>query len=393
MAAGEDGNHGDDATGEAQGEASASAGSASAAEPSGPTVDALHRRIAELEHQLEQTVLLHERVALLEERKLGTSLEGIKDQLGTVEGRMKSIESRRDAWLRTLLLTLAAPLAAGVFGQVTKQRDVELKKFEQNLDLVDRALEFDKGPAYRKATLEYILDLNEPEQPIATWANEQLERQVNPQFDDVKSVADSKVKQVRELEAELEQSAAELEQIDEKLDRAASEPEDEPAAIERVAKDAAQRQRVAHKAQDLQDKLVSETQSANALLDQAGQAPIVTKPKPAVDDQPAKPERGAAGASEPLIYIQVASFAAERREDALSYIETLDAYPTLLLYREPFYVVMVGPYADAEAAGRVIERDKQRTDRQFDAGMKIRDLNKFCALQVQTADAVVCTPS
>jgi len=54
---------------------------------------------------------------------------------------------------------------------------------------------------------------------------------------------------------------------------------------------------------------------------------------------------------------------------------------------------MVGPYADAEAAGRVIERDKQRTDRQFDAGMKIRDLNKFCALQVQTADAVVCTPS
>ena len=354
------------------------------------SVTALHRRIAELEQQLDETALLKERVAMLEERKLGASLEGIQEQLGAVKGRMGAIESRRDAWIRTLLLTLAAPLAAGVFGQVTKQRDVQLKKFEQNLDLVDRALEFEKGPAYRKATLEYILDVNSEEEPIAVWANEQLELQVKPQFNDVKTVADTKVQEVKALEEELERSAAELEQIEQDLEQAATSPPTGSGDYEKIAKDAAKRQHVADKAQKLQQRIETETEAANALLNQAGQAPIVTPPP--VEDMPLEAEADEV-AVEPLIYIQVASFNSERLVDAQDHLDLLAAYQTLLLFREPFYVVMVGPFADVEAAGELIERAKNDPRSEFHQGAKIRDLNKFCGVQVQTAEALVCTPN
>ena len=125
---------------------------------------ALERRIAELEQQLGhargEDALLQERIKELEERRLGVSLDGIKTQLGHVDKRLGQVESRRDAWLRTLVLTLAVPVAAGIFGQCDLQRDVELKRFEQNLALVDRALDSSKGEAYRRSVLDYIAALN-----------------------------------------------------------------------------------------------------------------------------------------------------------------------------------------------------------------------------------------
>ncbi len=89
-----------------------------------PAAATLLAKIAELEQRLQDTQLLKERVAELEQRRMGASLESIaaglgelenrlSGDLGEVETRLKSIESRRDAWIRTLLLTLAAPLAAG----------------------------------------------------------------------------------------------------------------------------------------------------------------------------------------------------------------------------------------------------------------------------------------
>lgn len=116
---------------------------------------------------------LLDRVALLEKAQLGVSLRDVKESLGHLEGRLESIESTRGAWIRTLVLTLAAPLAAGVFGYVTNGREIELKRFEQNLALVDRSLDFAEGEAYRRAVLEYISDSN-PDTELHDWAEEQL---------------------------------------------------------------------------------------------------------------------------------------------------------------------------------------------------------------------------
>lgn len=124
----------------------------------------------------EAIIELHERIETLEKQRHNAALEQVKDDLHLVTESVRAIETRRGAWVRTLVLAIAAPLAAGVFGLISKWRDVEVAKFEQYNLLVDRALDPNKGEAYREAVLSYISGLDDDRGQLKDWADAQIER-------------------------------------------------------------------------------------------------------------------------------------------------------------------------------------------------------------------------
>ena len=129
--------------------------------------------------QSESTDRIEQLARRIEELEVGRSeakLEDMQEGLARIKSTVDAIETRRDAWLRTLVLAIAAPIAAGVFGVIDKQREIEVKKFEQYNLLVDRALDATKGETYRLGVLYYIRDLDtgESTKHMGAWADRQI---------------------------------------------------------------------------------------------------------------------------------------------------------------------------------------------------------------------------
>lgn len=354
------------------------------AKPAGADpIDVLHQRIAELERQLSETAQLRERIAGLEERNLGFSLEGIKEQLGGVEDRMNSVESKRDAWARTLLLTIAAPLAAGVFGQFTKMRDVQLKRFEQNLQLVDRALDFEKGEAYREGVLEYIEDLNEDEDPVSIWAQDQLDA-LEVQIDSVRDIAKDKKKEVDTKKDRIKKKNREIEDLKRDVEKVTVAANADPTMLRDLDDTLTKLEQTRNEAEVLQAEVEVEAEEASELAQRAGQAPVsstgvtVTQAAQAlpVEDTPEQ------------YFIQVASFSLDNPKLAKERISALDeaGLEAVLLTRAPYFVVMVGPFDSDVKAESILDEYETK----FDGGSKIRRLDKFCPAHVRVKDGLLC---
>ena len=127
--------------------------------------------------RLQETVRkLAQRLDDFEEERGQAKLETLGKKVNEVSEVVKAIETRRSAWLRTLVLALAAPVAAGLFGWFNKLSDVEVKKFEQYNQLVDKALDSTKGEAYRLGVLDYIrrLDPEGTTSEMNRWASDQI---------------------------------------------------------------------------------------------------------------------------------------------------------------------------------------------------------------------------
>jgi chromosome segregation ATPase len=358
-------------------------------------IPTLERRIAELEQQLGRAqgedALLQERIKELEERRLGVSLDGIKSQLGHVDKRLGQVESRRDAWLRTLVLTLAVPVAAGIFGQCDLKRDVELKRFEQNLALVDRALDSSKGEAYRRSVLDYIAALNrededeEADTPIARWAiGERDKLDVTIEALEGKAAAQQKV--VEQKQSELVDAREKIVSLTSEVAEASAAPTSDVAAqqanIQQLDDKITQIHATVEQAKTAKAELETQAAIANDLADRVGHTPIVQPSNFAVPEL-APPLPGVIN-TEPSYAVQAGSYgalaAAQARVDKLV-AKGIEAF---VLHRRKYFVVMAGPYpTESEAAQKLGVHDKD-----FDAGARVRRMAEFCPRQLPVGDDV-----
>lgn len=347
----------------------------------------LEQRIVELERRLADATLLHDRVSELEERRIGVSLDTIKNQLGHVEKRLGGVESRRDAWIRTLVLTLAVPVAAGVFGQVNLRRDVELKKFDQNLALVDRALDSSKGEAYRRSVLDYIAALNDPDAPIGMWAVAERDKL------DVK---------ISELEVQAQQQKRVVEAKQEELtvaqDRIATLRDEVQVATAASGSGSTVAQQTNIVALDQKIVEISatvehanaaraaldvESVEANSLADRVGQGPVA----PMLDPTEITANLPGVIVTEPAFAIQAGSYrdldAAQARTSKLR----AKGFPAFVLHRRKFFIAMVGPYTTESEAAQVLGA----SSKDFDMGARIRRSEEFCARQLPVdGDVTMC---
>lgn len=353
-------------------------------------IPALERRIAELEQQLGlahgQDQLLQERIEELESRRLGVSLDGIKTQLSHVDKRLGQVESRRDAWLRTLVLTLAVPVAAGVFGQCDLQRDVELKRFEQNLALVDRALDSSKGEAYRRSVLDYIAALNDPEAAIGLWAVGERDK-LDIKIEELEGKAAAQQKVVEQKESELAGAREKIASLTSEVAEASATPTADPVAqqanIQQLDDKITQIHATVEQAKTAKAELVAQAAIANNLADRVGNTPIVA-PDPMPMGEVETPLPGVI-TTEPAFAVQVGSYgalgAAQARVDKLG-TKGIDA---LVLHRRKYFVVMAGPYpTESEAAQKLGAHDKE-----FDEGARVRRMHEFCPRQLPVGDDVL----
>lgn len=352
-------------------------------------IPTLERRIAELEQQLGRAqgedALLQERIRELEERRLGVSLDGIKSQLGHVDKRLGQVESRRDAWLRTLVLTLAVPVAAGIFGQCDLKRDVELKRFEQNLALVDRALDSSKGEAYRRSVLDYIAALNEVDAPIGMWAAAERDK-LDIKIKELEGKAVEQNKVVEQKEGELAGAREKIASLTSEVAEASTAPASDVVAqqanIQQLDDKITQIQATVEQAKTAKAELDTQAAIANDLADRVGQTPIVAPTSFAVPEV-APPLPGVI-TTEPSYAVQVGSYGA--LEAAQARVDKLVArgIAALVLHRRKYFVVMAGPYpTESEAAQKLGTHDKD-----FDEGARVRRLHEFCPRQLPVGDDV-----
>lgn len=301
-----------------------------------------------------------------------------------VDKRIGQVESKRDAWLRTLVLTLAVPVAAGIFGQCDLQRDVELKRFEQNLALVDRALDSTKGEAYRRSVLDYIAALNEPEAAIGLWAVGERDK-LDEKIKELEIKAAEQQKVVEQKEGELAGAREKIASLTSEVASASAAPTVDPveqqANIQQLDDTITQINATVEQAKTTKAELVAQAAIANDLADRVGQTPIVTPTLPMADVEAPLP---GVIPTEPVFGVQVGSYAAlgaaRARVDKLA----TKGIEALVLHRRKYFVVIAGPYpTESEAAQKLSVHDKE-----FDVGARVRRMQDFCPSQLPVGDDV-----
>jgi hypothetical protein len=97
-------------------------------------------------------------------------------QLAELQAAVNELKPKK--WmvlLQTLAVAVTVPVTAGVFSVYAQQRERELKIYEQNLALIDRAIDFDKDVRYRRAIVSYMRELDK-QRPQDSSINEWLAR-------------------------------------------------------------------------------------------------------------------------------------------------------------------------------------------------------------------------
>jgi len=285
--------------------------------------------------------------------------------------------------VRTLVLTLAVPVAAGIFGQVSLRRDVELKRFEQNLALVDRALDSSKGEAYRRSVLDYVAALNDEGAPIGVWAIAERDK-LDTTIGVLEVQAEQQKQVVESKQVELSDARERIAELRDEVQVATTASvSDDPKTTEKTVvaldKKITEIGETVEKAKSAKADLDVQSIQANSLADRVGKGPIAPSLPSAVEIDPGLP---GAFVTEPGFTIQVASTGQlAPAQDRVAQLRS-KGIPSFVVHRRRYYVVMVGPYATESEAALALANGRNS----FDPGARVRQFAEFCPRQLPVDD-------
>lgn len=277
--------------------------------------------------------------------------------------------------MQALLVASAVPITAGVFSTCADRRERELKIYEQNLALVDRAANFDKDVRYRQAIVTYMQALNDQrpkDDGIGKWlsTNHALLTQEKKDKQDKKEA----------LEAKVLETTKKANEIGEILQKTAKKDE---ALTDDVVK------QIAKKVETLEEELPSameaqaELEQVNKSLGEVPVAPTILETPLVQPTSPGEEWIVQFGTDRTLA-------AAEHEAKKLAKLE-LDVH---VYFSNRYYFTTVGPYPTREEAERARGEIKQR----YDKAMQIKTLGSLCpsSVRLRQSDAFevrLCSPS
>ncbi|MCA9655045.1 MAG: hypothetical protein H6712_27445 [Myxococcales bacterium] len=287
----------------------------------------------------------------------GAHLRELHDKLDALTKKVEALQGKRwIAVVQALLVAATVPVTAGVFSTCADKRERELKIYDQNLELVDRAVDFDKDVRYRQAILSYMqeLDAQRPDgYHIGGWlaANAKLLTEEERQGREHKQQLSAAVQEVEERSRELDQT----------IEATATKQQLTDADV--VA--------VASKVEALEDKLPEAVEAQQMLQQVTRNLGEPELPKPALETLLVPRTKGVPGGSWVVtISTHAKVSAAEERARALLEL----GLGVQIYFVNEQYLTAVGPFADGELARQALASIPKRPER----NPVVRSLESLC---------------